>query len=263
MDWNLLRSMPLSHDVPPAYACVVPDHVFHEIATTASGDPTGFIRKFGLWAARNVSRLWVGRTLGDLINVQWKRNGCFLSIQDIAHPMRTRRLRELAKQPMYDWPNFLRTVQRGESIAYGVNGVKQLSVLCTRIAERWSKTYPGRALPTPEEQAEWIRRPDLVKPFISGPYAGRWRAEWTNSLAADPNRFALVRWIRFVGWYCMRRIEGETRNFENNFDDATYGLLASYTGHLGTNDHGLQRAAKAIFPGIRFLDQQGLIEISP
>jgi len=263
MDWNLLRSMPASHDVPPAYACVVPDHVFHEIATTASGDPTGFIRKFGAWAARNVSRLWYGRTMEDLINLQWKMSGCPLSMQDIAHPLRTRQLREFARQPTYDWPNFLRTIQGGESIAYRMNGVKQLSMLCTRMAENWSKTYPGRALPTLEEQAKWIRRPDLIKPFINGPYAGRWRAEWTNSLAADPNRFALVRWTRFVGWYCMRRIAGETCNFENNFDDATYGLLASYTGHLGTNDHGLQRAAKAIFPGMRFPDQQGLIEISP
>ena len=123
--------------------------------------------------------------------------------RNVAHPMRTLQMREFARQPKYDWSNFLRSVQEGESIANGVKGVKQLSTLCTRIAERWSRTYPGRLLATLEEQAEWTRRPDLIKPFVKGPYAGRWRAEWTDSLAVDPNRFALVRWTRFVGWYCI------------------------------------------------------------
>jgi hypothetical protein len=262
MDWNLLRSMPTSRDVPPEYACVVPDHVFHEIATTASGDPTGFIRKFGAWAARNVSRLWFGRTKEDLINLQWKKGGRPLSMQDVVHPWRTRQLRKFAKQPSYDWPNFLKTIQGGESVDYRVKDIKQHSMLCTRIADNWQKTYPGRSLSTLEEQADLIRRPDLMKPFVNGPYAGRWRAEWTSTLATDPNRFALIRWTRFVGWYCMRRITGETYKFENNFDDATYGLLASYTGHLGTNDRGLQQAVEAIFPGIKILDQQRLVEIS-
>src|SRR6202044_3010079 len=108
--------------------------------------------------------LWVGRTLGDLINLQWKRNGCPLSMQDVAHPMRTLQMREFARQPKYDWSNFLRSVQEGESIDNVVKGIKQLSMRCTRIAEKWSKTYPGRALATPEEQAEWMRRPDLIKP---------------------------------------------------------------------------------------------------
>lgn len=70
-------------------------------------------------------------------------------------------------------------------------------------------------------------------------------------VASDPNRIALIRWSRFVAWYCLRRAEGLRVKFENNFDDAHYGLLASYTGHLGTDDKGLVEAATTIFPGIR------------
>jgi hypothetical protein len=188
MDWNLLRSMPASHDVAPAYACVVPDHVFHEIATTESGDPTDFIRKFGIWAARNVSRLWFGRTKEDLINLQWKEGGRPLSMQDVVHPWRTRQLRKFAKQSSYDWPSFLKAIQGGESVDYRVKDAHQHSMLCARIADNWQRTYPGRPLSVLKDQAEWIRQPDLIKPFINGPYAGRWRTAWTRRLRQETRR---------------------------------------------------------------------------
>jgi hypothetical protein len=106
--------MPTSHDVPPAYACVVPDHVFHEIATTKSGDPTALIRKFGAWATRNVSRLWFGRTKEDLINLQWKSGGRGLTMRDTVHHWRTRQLRKFATQSSYDWRVFLTSIQGGD-----------------------------------------------------------------------------------------------------------------------------------------------------
>jgi hypothetical protein len=252
--------MPKTSDVPPQYACIIPDHVFHEIATTVEGDRAAFIRKFGVWAARNVSRLWYGRTMEDLVTLQWERNGRGLSMQDTVHPVRTHKLREFAKQTSYDWRAFIDSVQGGESVTYRVNNIRQHSMVCERIAERWQKEYPRRSLHTTEVPADFIRRPDLIKPFLSL-YAARWRPEWTRTIANDPHHFALVRWIRFVGWYCMRRIDGETYKFDNNFDDAIYGLLASYTGHLGTDDRGLRTAMEAIFPGIRLLGLKSLIEI--
>ena len=88
---------------------------------------------------------------------------------------------------------------------------------------------------------------DLVEYVLSS----RWRKEWRRYLNDDPNRFAIIRWARFLAWYCVKRAEGQTNKFENNFDDIHYGLLASYTGHLGTNDKGLAEATLAIFPKMR------------
>jgi hypothetical protein len=254
--------MPRSDDIPPRYACIVPDHVLHEIATATQADPLGLIQKFGAWATRNASRLWFGRTIEDLIDLQWERDGSSLSMQDVVHPWRTRRLREFAKQSSCDWRSFLTTIQDSPSISYHLDKASKLTALCDQIADNWRATYPIRSLTTVENQIEWIRRPELVKPFVTGPYAARWRPEWTSTIAAAPNRFALVRWARFISWYCMRRIAGEQGKFENNFDDAVYGLLASYTGHLGTNDRGLRHAVEAIFPSVRILDQNRLIEIA-
>lgn len=261
LDWNLLRSMPASHDIPPAYACVVPDQMFHEIATTKSGDPDNLIREFGTWASRNVSRLWYGCTKEDLVTRQWKSGGRHLSVEDIVHRVKTRDLRRFAIESPNDWPRFIKTAQSGNSIGYREQEINNHVTVCKRISDAWHKTYPGRSLTSIQNQIEWIRGPELVRPIVTELYYPRWRSEWTSTLANDPNRFAVVRWARFVGWYCMRHITGQTHKFENNFDDAIYGLLASYTGHLGTNDCGLQQAAQAIFPGLRIVDQQRLIEI--
>jgi hypothetical protein len=171
-------------------------------------------------------------------------------------------LRKFATESGYDWQHFLGTAQSGGSISYRKKEIDEHVDVCKRIAEVWHKTYPGRSLHAMDTQAEWIRGAQLVKPILTELYRSRWLPEWTISLVDDPNRFAVARWARFVGWYCMRHIVGQTVKFENNFDDATYGLLASYTGHLGTNDRGLQQAAQAIFPGIRILDQRCLIDMS-
>lgn len=246
--------VPLS--IPPQYACVVPDHLFHEIATSESCDPVERIQRFGAWAAKNHTRLWLGRTQEDIFSLQLKNGGHRLWMQDIVHIPRTQQLRRLAAQPSYDWRDFLESVRGGGSINRRENDIRQHVVLCKEINMRWHNAYPRRPLWKPEDRANWIRQPDLINALLKA-YAP-WRQEWTSTIANDPNRFALVRWIQFVLWYCMKRIDGQTKKFENNFDDAIYGLLASYTDHLCTNDGGLQRAVKAIFPHIRVLDKEFL-----
>jgi hypothetical protein len=80
-----------------------------------------------------------------------------------------------------------------------------------------------------------------------------WRPEWRQYIHSDPHRFAVIRWARFLAWYFVKRAEGQTKKFVNNFDDAHYGFLASYAGHLGTHDKGLAEATQAIFPSLRVL----------
>ena len=103
----------------------------------------------------------------------------------------------------------------------------------------------------PKDRGEWVRQFGPVIQAAEAFPGIPWRREWRQRAEANANRFAVIRWLRFFLWYCLKRIDGQTRKFENNFDDAQYGLLASYTGHLGTDDHGLRDAAQAIFPGLR------------
>ncbi len=257
MDWNLIRAMPSSNDVPPEYHCIVPDHVFHEKATsetTDTGDPIGLMHKFHDWAARNAARLWYGRTREDLVDRQWATGGRPLSMQDVVHPTLTDKLRQFAERPSDDLGNFVRIFQGCTSINHRLNDIRLHVRICDEFAKSFQTTYPHRSLGSTKEQEKMIRGPDLIKPFLNGPYHFCWRPEWDNTLLTDSNRFAIARWARFFAWYCMRRAHGEKGKFKNNFDDAMYGLLASYTDHLGTHDEGLKRAVKAIFPGVMIVD---------
>ena len=253
LDWNLLYLMSRTEDIPPHYDCIVPEHVFHEIATTESGDPEGLIRKFGNWAKRNISRLWFPRNAEDLITRQWKSESERLRASGIINPLRTRLHRRFIMQPSPDWSHFLREVRVSPATHFRQQGINQLVNRVGTLTDAWNRSYPGRSLSSLENQIEMVRQPNVVKAFLHGPYKQRWRPEWTDRLATDPNQFALARWARFVTWYLMRRISGQTFKFENNIDDAIYGFIASFTGHLGTNDGGLRRAALAIFPNMQIL----------
>ena len=103
-----------------------------------------------------------------------------------------------------------------------------------------------------------MRQANLVTDLVEKFFSPRWRAHWRPLAVADPNLIALIRWARFVAWYCVRRAEGQQNKYENNFDDAHYGLLGSYTGHLGTHDKGLAEATTSIFPGVRVLTLSNL-----
>lgn len=138
--------------------------------------------------------------------------------------------------------------------------IAALVELCTAVSEEWKGQTPKR-IPRADERSEWIRRPDLVTDLVERYFGPRWRADWSPRVLADPNRFAVVRWARFIAWYCVLRAEGQTKKYENNFDDAHYGLLASYTGTLGSNDRGLNDAFTAIFPKAQALSLEALVPV--
>jgi hypothetical protein len=259
LDWNLIQSMPSEVDVPERYECVVLDQMFHEVVNKDPGYDEGAIRKLGRWAARNVHRLWVGHTPEKLFERQFD-TGKPLSVQDIIHPGHTRELRRTASLPDYDWTAPLRGARDLEPVRNRRHQIETLVRLCTAIAEVW-RSQPGKRTPNADEKGDWIRQAHLVTDLVERFLHERWRREWRRQVDNDPNRFAVVRWARFVAWYCLRRAEGHTRKYENNFDDAHYGLLASYAGHLGTADKGLREAATTIFPKLRVLDLGGLVGV--
>jgi hypothetical protein len=260
LDWNLLQSMRAAQDVPAEYQCVVLDQAFHEIANKEPGHDMGAIKRFGRWASRNVDRLWVGRSPEDLFERQLRSDGKRLRLGDVIHPQFTRALRQVARQPAYDWTQPLVGARSSDPVRHRREQIDTLVRFSMAIAEIWAQN-PAKRLPKLEQRGEWVRQPDLVTDLVEKYFGPRWRAQWHPLVTADPNRFALIRWARFVAWYCLRRAEGLLFKYENNFDDAHYGLLGSYTGQLGTHDKGLAEATTSIFPGVRVLTLSELVPL--
>jgi hypothetical protein len=78
----------------------------------------------------------------------------------------------------------------------------------------------------PEAQIEWLRDQDVAKAAgISNP-AFR-DARWDGVLKGFPDRTAAARAVRIMAWNVLKFSLGETRDFDNNFEDAEYAIAAS------------------------------------
>ena len=96
-----------------------------------------------------------------------------------------------------------------------------------------------------------------MDPSGRGPYSD-WR--WRRHLECFPDRLLIGKRARLDLYYAIRRSLGDSKKFENNWDDMHYAITASYTGHLATHDAGLVRAAEIIAPNLRVFPAPTWIE---
>lgn len=106
---------------------------------------------------------------------------------------------------------------------------------------------------------DWIRSPNLVPAFVQAiPTARRFcSAAWLRALRTFPDRHAIGRQVRITAWYALRRFLRRDENavtFGNNYEDAQYAFLASYSYELATRDKGLRDCVTALFPKVRIRD---------
>jgi hypothetical protein len=252
LDWNLIQSMPASQDIPDRFQCVVPAHVLHEIATKEDGRDKAAMRKFFQWGSRNVHRFWIGRLTKDLFQRQVRATGKRLTMRDVVEPRQTRLWRRALQSSQVDLQQVLAKIKDSPPVKLRNHQIDELVRFSDAITVVWGKR-PQKRIPRPSEKGEWVRLPQLATDLVETRFFKWWRKEWRRYVNEDPHRFAVIRWARFLAWYFVKRAEGQTHRFANNFDDIHYGLLASYTGHLGTDDRGLEEATLAIFPSLRIV----------
>jgi hypothetical protein len=259
LDLSLLQGMPSTHDLPPQYRCVVPYHAFHEIATKQPDKSVQAAYRFRDWARKNVRRMWIGRTPERLFEMQRRSGGKPLTTHDIIDFSYTRELRRIVPQPDYDWARPLAEARGSAQVSNRNVQIETLVKICNIIKER-SLSLAPKDLPKLNDHGAWVRRPGIVETAEAARMP--WRKEWHWRAESNPNCFAVTRWLMFLRWYVLKHVvDGQTREFANNFDDVHYGLLASYTGHLGTEDNGMHKAVHAIFPGLRVIGKSGLMRI--
>ena len=133
--------------------------------------------------------------------------------------------------------------------------------LCEGFA-RWATETQADQLPKfrsdVNEQRRWIRKPDQITEYLLSRNKGRFEGpDWRDALSKFPDVHAIGRWVRIVIWYAMRRLikpSESSHSFENNWDDAHYAFLASYTKRIATRDKGLIRLVGDLYEGVEIYD---------
>lgn len=116
-----------------------------------------------------------------------------------------------------------------------------------------------------EDQTQLIVRetsdPIVIREFVKLIFGDDPRAQfylnptYLETVSQRPNDFAIGRVARLVSWYCALHAAGNRKDHRNAIEDIQYTFLASYLKKLATEDKGMQRCAKALWPDIQLLNQ--------
>lgn len=257
IDWNFVRSSSVP-EVPAGYQCLVCDQMFHEIAhiTDESGADNWepFCVKAFRWARDVRERLWVARIPSELFELE-KDKDRPLRYAQLVHEEYTEKLRHRLEDPNVDWVSEMRAIRGGAADNEKSRHKDEFVGYARNVAEVTTR-LKARGKPVPEaleDKVALISNPEVVVDLLTGTSAELVRRSWREHVLKDVNRYARARWIRINFWYAMNFSQGRRSKFENNYDDAVYALLASYTGHLATHDRRLRQMTSDLFPGLRVL----------
>ena len=107
----------------------------------------------------------------------------------------------------------------------------------------------------PEKIGAAIRDIDFSQALLNIAPSGQCGSFWRKAVREAPDRLILARTARVKFYYY---VVGAIKPSDilNNCDDMQYAVLASYTGHLATNDNGVKGCMAALFPKVRICDPQ-------
>jgi hypothetical protein len=244
-------------DVPWSWDCLLISSVFGELAIKADQERTFLLSKFTSWTRRNVDRLWIARDFDDLRSAMEPTPDRVrhIRLRHLVSESRTRLVRRAIRDGQLQWraPPEIPEIQDWLSrAARGRAAFVSFTDECRDFIES-QEGRPSEKLPhTKDAIRDYVRRYSaadlIVHPEGRGEY-GDWR--WRRHLECFPDRLLIARSARLELYYAIRRSLGDSRKFENNWDDKHYAIAASYTGHLATHDGGLMTAAEIIAPGLR------------
>jgi hypothetical protein len=250
-------------DVPAGLDCLLTAGVFAELAMKDVHERDFLFKRFTAWTRRNADRLWMAR---DLIQVRDKMEPSpdrvrRIRAHDLISPPHTRIIREVARDSEVYWQapleipavkEWLTDAEAGR--AAFVSFADDCRDFIAAQAGRPSEKIPH----THDAIRNYVRQYNVANLVIHRSGQGRygdWR--WRRHLERFPDRLLIAKRARLDFYFALRRSLGDSRKFENNWDDIHYAISASYTGHLATHDAGLARAAEILAPGLRIYSITG------
>lgn len=257
-DWNYFRGLPNDYVLANDHRIVLADTVFHEIAH--SDNPNAFITKLlSILQASNASdKIFIGHYWNDLSMIEanpFKSAG----IDSLFHNELTIQFRDYVRSNPVDMTNRIQnTTDSLESNEYESQRAEFVA-LCEQFT-KWANETQGSQIHSfrsnPTKQRLWIQQPNQVTDYIARMNPDRFASDdWRQALSVFPDIHAIGRWARIVLWYVMRRlVEDNAQDFENNWDDAHYAFLTSYTKCLATHDSGLKKLVTNLYAGVEFYE---------
>lgn len=253
LDWGWIRTQS-ANDVhlPNTFNYLLSDVVFFEVAGCSATERGGLANKLWRLVRTNRGRVYVGRYWEEVSQGE-RQSASVAALQDVVRRDFTVTLREMAEANAV---HFLQGIedQRAGSEEYE-NMRKRFVDWCSKFADVVRCNHCQelkRMRESTDAQERWLRHPKLI-----GDFAVRHNPAWQcrqTELIVFPDRLALGRWCRLIAWYALQMCLGRTRDFSNNWDDAHYAFLASYTGWIATPDSRLWEAVSALFPDVVRID---------
>ncbi len=255
-DWGWLRAR-RGDKLPDGKGYVIPDVLFHEVIGVYKIDPmkgTAFARKLMDIVRANPKRFWVGLYWDALSRMESTPDAVLDATHIISHDL-SAGLRDFALIVGSDIG-----LRLAEFVDYPESDYERRRSQFIRLCEDWTAWILERQ---PEElkqmrgdvraQTEWIQRPDQVVELVVRNSRRFDEPPWRAALSCFPDRLAAGRWARIIIWFALMRSlapESNQHEFENNWDDAHYAFLGSYTAQIATYDRGLRRLVRAVFPSV-------------
>lgn len=113
---------------------------------------------------------------------------------------------------------------------------------------------------------EEANQPQLLEGFLKlllqndAPGSKYLRKPWITHLPLNPDSYALGIIAKLMIWYSALYAADERRDYENATEDMQYIFLATYTGNLATQDKGMARAAKTLWPYVNIVPTSELFD---
>lgn len=227
---------------------LVPDVLLGELAL--SDDPAAGAAMFARWMFLNRGRIYLGRTWNRIAQIELDRDRPIDPIEVVDVVASDRLTRCLDDNDIKAWQCGVSATGRGHAAMSNESKRAEFVLLCESFreflgpaADNWQKTYS-----TPESRRGWIQQPQLVLEGALQLFPQYCPAGWKDRLACFPDVYAVGRATRIFAWSTLLCAAGLTKGLANNWDDAQYAFLASYTGLLRTRDRRLQELVQAISP---------------
>lgn len=250
VDWNCIQTISRDLDIPRQYHCLVSDAIGFEIAGKSTPDAyQNACQRFGWWAKHNVDRIWLVRPIGQL--AQRQRNpGIRIQRRDLIDLCRTERFRTAAIDDTFNWSAYFESTESRPIIEYEMKR-SSLMRLCREVA-----SFPLLAAALSDTPAATIGeavRSSILPDILAQFYPDEQQKGWREAISHAPLNFVFARFAYVMAYYAATGARSAEPGHPNDWDDAQYAVLASYTGHLATFDAGLKECASILFPGVRLV----------
>jgi hypothetical protein len=255
-DWGVVRALDRDLPIDRDLSLIVTDTMLLEVIDNP--DQAGMVAKLhrALETPESHRQVLVAQHWGN-ISLQERAPGVRVQKRAIIDEESTVRMRHYLRSG--DWTA---RMMQGRSIPDYDHYLKKKAefvMACNRFADQHhnfasqiTEHSQDRLRPAPTV----IRRPNLVNGFLaeSADSTRFHTTAWRKALNVFPDHHAIGRWTRLVAYYgALRMCKRDQREdrFSNNYEDAMYAFIASYTGHLASNDDQLWDCVSVVFPWIK------------